>query len=92
MEEGKDTHNLQSRYPEISQAYGLYIESRNRTIVVAQLPKSKDSTTTVVTPYTTGYGPLPLSGGLMDQPYRLMELWSCFLRGDRMATIKSLSK
>ena len=91
MEEGKDTRALQSRYPEIRRAYDLYLESRSRTVIVASVPKGDKSTKTVLTPYTTGYGPLPWAGGLLDQPYRLMEFWSFFLQGDRMATLKSLS-
>lgn len=93
MEMGNDTTALQRRYPEITKAYGLYTASRIRTIVVANLPiKGKDgSTKVVIVPFTTGYGPLPEAGGLMDQPHRLMEFWDLFLQGDRAATFKSLS-
>lgn len=91
MEEGKDTKGIQRRYPEIKSAYELYLMSRQRSVVVATVPKGKDQQKSVIASYTTGYGVLPEPGGLLDQPYRLMEFWSLFLDGDRIATLKSLS-
>jgi len=35
--------------------------------------------------YTTGLAILPEPGGLLDQPYRLMEFFDLFQDGDRMA-------
>jgi len=44
-----------------------------------------------ITPKTTGYSILPMPGGLLDQPYRLMEFFAFFRDGDSMATQKALS-
>jgi hypothetical protein len=90
MEQGKDTRNFQRRYPEIAWYYRMYLEARNRSIVTTTLPKGKEQKLVIV-PFTTGYAVLPAPGGLLDQPYRLMEFWSLFMEGDRTATIKSLS-
>lgn len=68
----------------------MYLEARNRSMITATLPKGKEQKIVIV-PYTTGYAVLPAAGGLLDQPYRLMEFWSLFMEGDRIATLKSLS-
>ena len=40
---------------------------------------------------TTGLHSLPNAGGMLDQPYRLMEFFSLFQQGEQVATQKKLS-
>lgn len=87
---GMDAKNLRNRYPEIATAHDLYLDGRSQQLVSVEIPKGKGSSLRIVS-YTTGFGSLPNAGGLLDQPYRLMEFWSRFLEGDRSVTIKTLS-
>lgn len=45
-----------------------------------------------VVPFTTGYAVLPWEGGLLDQPYRVMEFFEAFMRAERRQTYDTLSK
>jgi hypothetical protein len=45
-----------------------------------------------VVPFATGFSILPEEGGLMDQPYRMMEFFEIFLAADRNHTYNTLSK
>jgi hypothetical protein len=90
MAEGTDSRNLLKQYPEIARAYDLYVSCRSQDLVIAEIPKG-DKTFIRITPKTTGYAVLPLPGGMLDQPYRLMEFMSHFRTGDQMATKRALS-
>lgn len=87
---GMNTDNLRRRYPEIAVAFELYLECRLQQLANVEIPKGKSSSLRITT-FTTGFGSLPNSGGMLDQPYRLMEFWSRFLEGDRSVTFKTLS-
>ena len=41
--------------------------------------------------YTTGLHSLPVEGGMLDQPYRLMEFFSLFQQGENVAAQKKLN-
>lgn len=45
-----------------------------------------------VLPYPTGYSQLPEPGGMLDQPYRLMEFFSLFMRAERHVIADTISK
>jgi hypothetical protein len=65
---------------ELMDAYAVY------KMCVTYVPftlESKDTRTTKSFP--TGYSFLPYPGSLMDQPYRLMEYFSCFMNGEKAA-------
>lgn len=53
-------------------------------MVVVDKQKGK-KTIKVMLPYTTGLAFLPEDGGIMDQPYRMMEFFAAFLDGERIA-------
>lgn len=44
-----------------------------------------------VAAFSTGFQSLPADGGMLDQPYRLMEFFSIFQVGDNIAAQKKLS-
>jgi hypothetical protein len=44
-----------------------------------------------VVPFTMGYAVLPEEGGLMDQPYRMMEFFEIFMHAERQQQLTSLS-
>jgi hypothetical protein len=44
-----------------------------------------------IVPFPTGFTVLPEEGGMLDQPYRLMEYFGEFIRGERQAQYKELS-
>jgi hypothetical protein len=87
--EGFKVEALRKQRPDLARAYDLYVECRLVQIIGLEIPKNK-KTSLHITPYTSGYGSLPEPGGMLDQPYRMMELWSHFLAGDRLAFSKSL--
>lgn len=70
--------------PELARAYDLYSSCRAQTVVPYQTSKGKD-TIQRLSPWTTGYAVLPEDGGMLDQPYRLMELFDSFMDGERWA-------
>lgn len=41
--------------------------------------------------FTTGLHSLPEDGGLLDQPYRLMEFFALFRQGDNVAAQRKLN-
>jgi hypothetical protein len=45
-----------------------------------------------VVPFTTGYAVLPWDGGIMDQPYRMMEFFEIFMRSERNYMYANLTK
>lgn len=45
-----------------------------------------------VLPYPTGWSVLPDPGGLLDQPYRLMEFFSIFMRAERHIFADTIAK
>lgn len=87
---GYNVKSFRKHKPEIARAYDLYVECRNQVLFSAEITKGKKTSLRVVH-HTTGYAALPITGGMLDQPYRLMEFWSYFLEGDRLATFKNLS-
>lgn len=58
--------------------------------MVAEISKDKKTYMRIV-PHTTGLGILPEDGGLLDQPYRLMEFFGAFQLADHTFTQKNLS-
>lgn len=45
-----------------------------------------------VVPFTVGFGSLPWAGGMLDQPYRMMEFFEMFLESERRTTYETLGK
>jgi hypothetical protein len=81
--------------PEIAQAYSLYTMCRQQTMFTATKSKGqgKDARTIqYVLPYPSGYAQLPDPGGMLDQPYRLMEFFALFMRAERHVIAETLSK
>lgn len=55
-------------------------------MVIANVPKgNKGDTSLKVLPYSDGLLQLPSSGGVLDQPYRLMTFFNCFEDGEQEA-------
>ena len=44
-----------------------------------------------VVSFTTGLQSLPVEGGMLDQPYRLMEFFALFMQGDNLVAQKKLN-
>jgi hypothetical protein len=81
--------------PEIADAYFLYVQCKGQTIITIDKTKGngKDARTIkYVLPYPTGWAVLPEAGGLLDQPYRLMEFFSIFVRAERHVFADTISK
>lgn len=70
--------------PEIAEAYALYDECRTLTVHAQQYSKGKEQMIRTLT-FPTGYHYLPNEGGMLDQPYRLMEFFGEFMSGERLA-------
>jgi hypothetical protein len=73
-----------TQFPEIAEAYSVYLLCRQQHVAVYKSSKGKD-TVQVVAPFTQGLSVLPEDGGMMDQPYRLMAFFSEFMDGERQA-------
>jgi hypothetical protein len=70
--------------PEIAEAYVIYDECRTLQVHEQQYSKGKDQMIRTLT-FPTGYHALPQMGGILDQPYRLMEFFGEFMSGERQA-------
>lgn len=70
-----------SKYPEIADAYQLYLTCRNQELFEYEFERAKKPMRLILH-YTTGLTVLPYEGGVMDQPERLMALFEQFLAGD----------
>lgn len=83
---------MRSRNPGLAWSYDLYVLCREQQLFTVDVTKQggKRTDTKIVT-YTTGFHSLPETGGVLDQPHRLMSLFQYFLSGDHVATMKSLS-
>jgi len=83
---GRRQDRALSEYPDIARAYSLYATCRRRHLIVANIPKgNKGDTALKMIPYTDGLQHLPLSGGILDQPQRLMSLFDLFEAGEHEA-------
>jgi hypothetical protein len=83
---GRRQDRALGEYPEIAKAYSLYATCRRRHLIVANVPKgSKGDTVLKMIPYTDGLQHLPVSGGILDQPYRIMTFFDIFEAGEQEA-------
>jgi hypothetical protein len=83
---GRRQDRALAEHAEIAKAYVIYIACRRRNLIVANIPKGiKGDTTTKMIPYTDGLLFLPESGGLLDQPFRLMSFFDSFEAGEQEA-------
>lgn len=83
---GRRQDRALSENAEIAKAYSLYISCRRRTLIVVNMPKgTKGDTVLKMLPYTDGLQHLPVSGGMLDQPYRLMTFFDIFESGEQDA-------
>lgn len=73
------------REPELAQSYQIYMLCRAQTVVVYSESKGKDRTVQKIRPYTTGFSVLPESGGMLDQPHRLLSFMEIFLNAEHDA-------
>ena len=84
--------NLRKQYPELARAYDLYLMCRQQQLFHMKVEKDKGKRVEhKVVNYTTGLHSLPEEGGVLDQPYRLMEFFSLFQQGDNIAAQKRLN-
>jgi len=72
-------------YPEIADAFALYLLCREQHVVAYQKQKGKDTTVQKLVPFTMGLQNLPFEGGMLDQPHRLLTFFEMFMLGDRIA-------
>jgi len=78
---------------EIVQSFELYRLCRAQEMMIVEVnsPDGKRATKKFVA-HTTGLSILPAPGGVLEQPYRLMEFFSHFIEGDRQATFLNISR
>jgi hypothetical protein len=88
LAKGNRVDTMLSMYPEIARAYDIYTDCRGTQLVVYQTSKAGKEMQ-VMASYPTGYDHLPYEGGVMDQPYRLMEFFGEFMNGERRAFFSS---
>jgi hypothetical protein len=72
------------KYPEIAEAYSIYVQCRGQHVTVYKSSKGKD-TFQKLAPFTMGLMQLPDEGGLLDQSHRLMTFFDEFIDGERQA-------
>lgn len=83
---GRRQDNALKSNPEIARAYELYTICRRRNMVVVTVGKgSKGESSTKILPFVDGLSVLPLAGGVLDQPYRLMTFFQYFEDGEQEA-------
>lgn len=71
------------KFPEIAQAYNLYLLARIRTPYVHKFSRNGSEYSSLMF-VTTGLGLLPDTGGLLDQEERLSVFFEQFLDGDQI--------
>lgn len=82
-------------HPDIASRYLLYRDCRELQLFSLETTKGsgKNAKTVVkVIPFPTGFHSLPVEGGLLDQPHRMMEFFNIFLNAERKSAYKSLNK
>lgn len=79
------------REPRLARAFELYLTCR--TVQLFHLRVEKDKGRKVenkIVEFVTGYGQLPESGGVLDQPVWLMSIFDDFRNGENAAAAKNL--
>jgi hypothetical protein len=67
--------------PEIAEVYTLYLLCRKTQIVVFKTQKG-DNTIQHLAQATLGLEHLPETGGILDQPHRIMSFFEAFIDGE----------
>lgn len=73
----------------------MYRYCRNEQLFTVDVTKGsgkEQKTFTKILPYPTGYSVLPEPGGILDQPYRLIEFFEIFLRAERRVAFRIINK
>lgn len=83
--QGYNVRNTLQNEPEIARAYQTYLMCRAQTVIVYSESKGKDKTVQKIRPYTTGFNLLPVDGGMLDQPHRLLSFMEVFLNAEHEA-------
>lgn len=63
---------------------------RDQTLFTIEKQTGKNKAKRIIIVWTTGLKSLPNEGGMLDQPYRMMEYFRQFITGDRFAANKRL--
>lgn len=63
---------------------------RAEQVLTVRVTKGKKSEQRLLV-WPSGYSVLPETGGLLDQPNKLMELFDVFMSGERIAAVKRFS-
>jgi len=93
LSEGYPRDGIIRRYPRLAEAWSQYNQCRLRQLVQREVPKSGGkSVENRIISYPTGYSILPYSGGLLDQPAYLVDVFAQFMQAERVVAMKQLTK
>lgn len=80
--------------PWLPQMYATYDQCRTQQLEIFRKPDRRDSKKEqiVVVLWPSGFSQLPAPGGIDDQSFWVSRVFSGFLRGERDACVKIMSK
>lgn len=92
---GRNQSNKLAKNPILRDIYEAYTMCRTTQLVVYRKPvpgKKDGSEKTVVVVWPTGFSQLPKAGGIEDQDYLTVRLFSACLRGEQQGTSRTMAK
>lgn len=80
-------------YPRLGEAYALFDQCRFKQLVIREVPKEGGKAVEVRMAHVPqGYTVLPYTGGLLDQPAYLADVFAQFMFAERVVAMKLLTK
>jgi hypothetical protein len=88
MAMGRNMQGTLNADPELNRAYRIYRDCRTQVLFRHEYTKGEGKNAksfVAIVNVTTGYHHLPVEGGILDQPHRLMDYFDAFRFGDARA-------
>ena len=91
---GKPVKNFWKNNPHLEQLYADYLLCRNVILQVVRMPvkgDKKGAEKIIILHWPTGFNQLPEEGGLNDQEWYTIRIFSAFLRGEQSGVLRQLA-
>jgi hypothetical protein len=84
------------KHPRLKLLYEDYLLCRTQDLKIFEKAvdggsKKDQKKKLMIVPWTTGFAQLPSAGGIDDQDYQRMRIFSEFLRGDRQGSMRLMN-
>lgn len=89
---GYSQDRMFAKNPQIKQLWEEYILCRQQEILVFRRPEKGNKERQITAIWTTGFAQLPDAGGVRDQGFLTIRVFSAFLEGERQGQLRRMQK